>query len=165
MKIAIFGSTGFVGKVLVEKALEQGHEIKTLVRDMNKLGELKDKVEVIQGDLFSSLRQDAFFDLILFNAPYLPVTEEEPRSWIDYAWSGGLTGREIIDRFITQVSDHLKPNGRVLLVQSTLSDVEQTLKEFHQRGFKATIVGEQKAAFETITLIQAKLNDPHTRQP
>ena len=125
---------------------------------------VSDRVEVIQGDLFSSLRQDALFDLILFNAPYLPVTDKEPRSWIDYAWSGGLKGREIIDRFIAQVADHLKLGGRVLLVQSTLSDVEQTLKEFHQRGFKATIIGEQKVAFETITLIQAELNDPYRRQ-
>lgn len=129
-----------------------------------KINGVPDRVEVIRGDLCSSLRQDAFFDLILFNAPYLPVTEEEIRSWIDYAWSGGLKGREIIDRFITQTSDHLKPGGRVLLVQSTLSDVEQTLKEFQQRGFKATVIGEQKAEFETITLIQAELNDPYRRQ-
>lgn len=54
MKITILGSTGFVGKVLVEKALDQGHEIKTLVRDPNKLGELKEKVEVIQGNYFSA---------------------------------------------------------------------------------------------------------------
>ena len=54
MKIAILGSTGFVGKILTEKALEQEHEIKTLVRSPDKLGELKDKLEVIQGDYFNT---------------------------------------------------------------------------------------------------------------
>ena len=54
MKLTVLGSTGFVGKVLVEKALEQGHEIKTLVRNPDKLGELKDKLEVISGDYFNS---------------------------------------------------------------------------------------------------------------
>ncbi len=54
MKIAILGSTGFVGKVLVQKALDQDHEIKTLVRNPDKLGELKDRLEVNQGDYFNA---------------------------------------------------------------------------------------------------------------
>jgi uncharacterized protein len=33
MKIAILGSTGFVGQVLLKKALEQGYQIRTLVRN------------------------------------------------------------------------------------------------------------------------------------
>lgn len=52
MKIALFGSTGFVGKVLLEKALQQGFQVITLARSPEKLGALKDKVEVIQGDIF-----------------------------------------------------------------------------------------------------------------
>jgi putative NADH-flavin reductase len=51
MKIAILGSTGFVGHVLLEKALDNGFQIKTLVRDPEKLGALKDKVDFIQGDI------------------------------------------------------------------------------------------------------------------
>lgn len=49
MKIAILGSTGFLGKVVLKKALEEGYQIKTLVRSPEKLGELKDKVEFVQG--------------------------------------------------------------------------------------------------------------------
>jgi putative NADH-flavin reductase len=51
MKIAILGSTGFVGKVLLEKALRNGFQIKTLVRNPEKLGSFIDKVEVFQGDI------------------------------------------------------------------------------------------------------------------
>lgn len=43
-----------MGKVLVQKALEQGYEINTLVRNPDKLGELKDRLEVIQGDYFNA---------------------------------------------------------------------------------------------------------------
>ena len=39
MKIAILGSTGFVGKVLLEKALENGYQPKTLVRNPEKLSD------------------------------------------------------------------------------------------------------------------------------
>jgi putative NADH-flavin reductase len=51
MKIAILGSTGFLGKVVLKKALYKGYQIKTLVRSPEKLGEFKDKVEFIQGSV------------------------------------------------------------------------------------------------------------------
>ena len=49
MKIAILGSTGFLGKIVLKKALDEGYLIKTLVRSPEKLGEFKDKVEFIKG--------------------------------------------------------------------------------------------------------------------
>jgi putative NADH-flavin reductase len=51
MKITILGSTGFVGKVVLKKALEQGYQVKTLVRDPKKLGTYKDRVEYVSGDV------------------------------------------------------------------------------------------------------------------
>lgn len=54
MKIAILGSTGFVGRVLLKKALAVGYEVKVLVRDPEKLGDLKDTVEVVQGNYFEA---------------------------------------------------------------------------------------------------------------
>jgi len=50
MNIAILGSTGFVGKVLLEKALEKGHQVKTLVRDPEKLGAYRERVEYVSGN-------------------------------------------------------------------------------------------------------------------
>lgn len=49
MKIAILGSSGFLGKVILKKALDEGFQIRTLVRNPEKLGELKDKVEFCHG--------------------------------------------------------------------------------------------------------------------
>lgn len=51
MKIAILGSTGFVGKVLLARAIEKGYNVRTLVRNPEKLGDYKNKVEFIQGDI------------------------------------------------------------------------------------------------------------------
>ncbi|MBS7656552.1 MAG: class I SAM-dependent methyltransferase [Candidatus Bathyarchaeia archaeon] len=115
-----------------------------------------DKIDVIQGDLFGPLRKEALFDLVLFNAPYLPIKNEGHNSWIDYAWSGGATGRRIISRFIRDAPKHLKPNGRILLVQSTLSSIEKTKEQFMKRRFKTIVVNEKKVAFETISLLLAK---------
>lgn len=58
MKIAILGSTGFVGQALLEKALDNGFQVKTLVRNPEKLGNLKNKVEFIQGDIFQLEKVD-----------------------------------------------------------------------------------------------------------
>jgi putative NADH-flavin reductase len=52
MKIAILGSTGFVGKVLIHKAVTAGYVIKTLARNPEKLEDIRDKVEIIQGTVF-----------------------------------------------------------------------------------------------------------------
>lgn len=121
-----------------------------------KFNRVSDKIEVIRGNLFDPLKKGASFDIVLFNAPYLPTENEKPTRWIDYAWSGGKKGRELIDRFIIQVSEYLKPEGKILLVQSTLSDVNETLKNFMKQGLEASVIAEKKVEFETITLIQAK---------
>ena len=54
MKIAIIGSTGFLGKVVLKKALDKGYQVRTLVRTPEKLGEFKDRVEYTQGSVSQS---------------------------------------------------------------------------------------------------------------
>ncbi len=54
MKLGILGATGFVGTVLIQKALAQRHQIKALARSPEKLGSLKNRVEVVQGDMFDT---------------------------------------------------------------------------------------------------------------
>lgn len=51
MQITILGSTGQVGKVVIDQALKAGYQIKVLVRDPEKLGDLKEKVQVVTGNL------------------------------------------------------------------------------------------------------------------
>lgn len=51
-QITIFGATGFVGKHLVKLALKRGYQVKALVRSKEKLGELSQKIEIIEGDYF-----------------------------------------------------------------------------------------------------------------
>ena len=119
---------------------------------------VSEKVDIIVGDLFAPLIEKSIFDMILFNAPYLPTEEVEPKSPIEYAWAGGRSGRKIIDSFIKQAPKHLKIGGKILVVQSTLSDVEKTIREFNKQGLKARIIDKQNLFFETIVLIEAIKN-------
>jgi release factor glutamine methyltransferase len=117
---------------------------------------VSERVDIVRGDLLGPLREGTLFDIVVFNAPYLPTDDDESTSWANRAWQGGKGGREFIDRFIAQAPKHVKPWGRILLVQSTLSDVEKTMTAFARKGFEAKVVAEQKVEFETITVIQAQ---------
>jgi release factor glutamine methyltransferase len=120
-----------------------------------KANKASSKVEVRFGDLFEPILKTEKFDVILFNAPYLPSTSKEQKAWISRAWAGGRNGRQIIDDFITNAPNYLKENGRILIVQSTLSNVQRTLMRFRDIGVDAKILAEKKVAFETIVVIQA----------
>lgn len=122
-----------------------------------KLNHVADKMSFIQGDLFEPLRETKKFDLILFNAPYLPAKCKETDSWLERAWAGGSKGREVIDRFIDEAAKHLKPKGSILLMQSTLSNVNETLEKFERNGLKSRFVAEKALPFfETLFLVKAK---------
>ncbi len=122
-----------------------------------KLNGVMGKIDFVQDDLFAAFRYGVKFDLILFNAPYLPSEDGEEASWIGRAWAGGVNGRLVVDRFISEVPAYLKPASRVLLMQSTLTGVEETISGFEKQNLRAHVVAEQKLPFfETLTLIEAK---------
>jgi release factor glutamine methyltransferase len=126
-------------------------------RENAALNGVRSKMAFVRSDLFASLSRKAKFDVTLFNAPYLPADECEADSWTGRAWTGGITGRETIDRFIPEASKHLKPTGRIFLMQSTLANVDITLAHFEGYGLKANVIVDTALPFfETITLIKAK---------
>jgi uncharacterized protein YbjT (DUF2867 family) len=57
MQITILGSTGQVGKAVVIEALKSGYEVKVLVRNPDKLGDLKEKVEIVEGNLLDAISE------------------------------------------------------------------------------------------------------------
>jgi release factor glutamine methyltransferase len=63
----------------------------------------------------------------------------------------------LIDRFISEVSAYLSPVGRVLLMQSNLAGVDETLERFALRGMSARVLARRRLPFfETLFLIEAK---------
>jgi release factor glutamine methyltransferase len=95
--------------------------------------------------------------LILFNAPYLPAPSTDSRSWLEHAWTGGKNGRRTIDGFIRESPNYLSTGGRILLLQSSLSDVERTLKSFREKALKTRVVSMlDLPLFESIALIEAR---------
>ena len=121
------------------------------------LNNARSKISFVQADLFAHLSEKIKFDTILFNAPYLPVEENEPTSWVSRAWSGGVTGREVIDRFIIESVAYLKERGRVILLQSSLADIEGTLLALKKQGMSGKVTTERvQPFFEKIVLLEGK---------
>jgi release factor glutamine methyltransferase len=119
--------------------------------------DVRGKVYHVQGDLFTPLCDAREFDVVLFNAPYVPVDEGEADSWLARAWAGGVSGRQVIDRFVLEVPRHLRRTGRVLLMQSTLADVEETVRKFAEQGMTVRVVASRGLPFfETIVLLEAR---------
>jgi release factor glutamine methyltransferase len=153
---------GILGVVAAEKAA------KVVAVDVNpyavrcakenaKLNGVLDRMFFVQGDLFSAIRIGERFDLVLFNAPYLPSESGEDGSLLGRAWSGGVAGRQVVDGFIREVPKYLKRCGRVFLMQSSLSGLSETLRKFEENGLKASVVAEQALPFfETIVLVKAE---------
>jgi release factor glutamine methyltransferase len=121
-----------------------------------EINDVCNRISLVQGDLFAPLRIRKEFDTILFNAPYLPSEENEKGSWMERAWSGGPSGRNVIDRFLREAPRHLRPDGEILLMQSSLSDVKQTLRNLERSGLEANVIAKQDLPFfESIALLRA----------
>ncbi len=114
-------------------------------------------VHFIESDLFSSV--EGKFDTIMFNPPYLPTSHEERISGsINHAFDGGEDGRKIVDRFLDEFGNYQKPKGVLLLVQSSLNDLEKTITKLKKLGYQVDIINEEKFFFEKLYLIMATKN-------
>ncbi len=114
-------------------------------------------VDFVLGDLFGPIGER--FDLVLINPPYLPRMNETSRSVIDSAWNGGRNGREVSARFLKEIEKYLSGSGRILMIQSSISDHERTLKILLAKGFEASTIAEERIFFETLYLIEAKRSE------
>lgn len=92
---------------------------------------VKAKCTAVESDLFSKI--DGKFDIIIFNAPYLKHDKDEDNS-IDLV--GGNKGIEISQRFIDECVSHMKDGARIILVASSLSDIDALKNHIAKKGLK-----------------------------
>jgi len=59
MKIVIFGAAGATGRIVVKRALEQGHEVTAFDRHIASLTIQHPKLTLVQGDIFNSSQVEA----------------------------------------------------------------------------------------------------------
>jgi HemK-related putative methylase len=101
----------------------------------------------IHSNLFREVPRERKYDLILFNAPYLPQDRaEEKQSQIET--TGGKRGDEVSLKFLRQSKKFLKQNGKILLLVSSLTPMDK-LEKFNPR-----IVARKKIWFEELLILE-----------
>lgn len=111
-------------------------------------------IQTVQTDLVAGFAPDTF-DLVTFNPPYLPTTPDEAAGdWMELALSGGESGREVIDPFLAAVGRVLVPEGRILLLVSSLSGVETITERAAEAGFKAETIATDSFPFEKLSVLR-----------
>jgi len=109
-------------------------------------------VDAIVGDLLSCIKGK--FDVIIFNPPYLPTAKEEStEEWINVALDGGLDGRRIISRFLEDAGAHLVENGRILMLVSSLTGLEEVKSKMMSLDYAVEEKSQERFMFEQLTVI------------
>jgi release factor glutamine methyltransferase len=108
-------------------------------------------VEARLGGWFAPLEGE-LFDLIVSNPPQMPTSmEREHHDWIGQADSGGLDGRAGIDHLISGSAAHLRPSGRICLVQHGFLDLNLTCDSIERHGMKVADVQSVPASMGRLT--------------
>ncbi len=89
------------------------------------------------------------FDLIFFNSPYLPGKG-------DLSCTGGNSGQEVIERFLSEVKNYLNEKGEAIILLSSFNKIKELEKKF---GLE--LIGKKKLWFESLycyKYIQEEIN-------
>jgi len=105
----------------------------------------KENMRAIHTDLFKKILDS--FDIIVFNAPYLPKDIREPKS-SRVATTGGKKGDEIAIEFLKQAKSHLKKDGKIFLLISNLTPMNNIKK------FGPKIVARKKLWMEELVILE-----------
>ncbi len=109
------------------------------------------KIRFIVSDLFSKVDKDEKFDLIIFNPPYLPYSEDLPN---DIDLVGGKVGNELSIRFLKEAKNFLKEGGFVLLICSSISEPYEIFSTAKEYGYDVEVLEDETINMETLYCVK-----------
>ncbi len=132
--------------ILAKAALKNTSNVLTADINPRAITHLKSLgINTRQSDLFKNIT--GRFDIIIFNPPYLPADKREPKESA-LTTTGGEQGHEIIKRFLKTAKKHLKKDGKILLLFSSLSgNTLDLIKKYH---YEAKLLDKKKLFFEQL---------------
>jgi release factor glutamine methyltransferase len=108
-------------------------------------------IRVLRSDLLSAVAGESF-DVIVANVPHV-CSDDARRS--ARAWSGGSTGRAVLDGLCATAPALLAPGGMLLVVQSTLCGVPSTLESLRSAGLKTAVIARRREQFGPVMRAKA----------
>jgi release factor glutamine methyltransferase len=101
------------------------------------------RVRAVRGDLLDAVA-DERFDAIVSNPPYVPApTDELPTSGPERAWDAGRDGRALLDRICADAAAHLRPDGVLLVVHSSLLGLAATAETLLAAGLEVDVAARE----------------------
>ena len=99
----------------------------------------KQKIPARKTNLFLHINKSKKFNLIIFNAPYLPANkyDKQPDT------TAGKKGNEIIIKFLRKAKNYLAKEGNIMLLFSSLSKPQDILDYAKKREYKAELLSEK----------------------
>lgn len=110
-------------------------------------------LETVRADLGAPFAT-ASFDVVVMNPPYLPAVPSLPDDWMQHALAGGETGRAVIERALETLPRLLRPDGRLLLVVSSLADLTAVREFGREQGLTDCVVVEESFPFERLVVLE-----------
>lgn len=165
MKVLLTGSTGYIGRRLKQKLLEDKNiELKLLVRNKNSVrSNLQSKIEIIEGDTFNkdSLKEalkdvDTAYYLIhsLSNENYKDLDKISAQNFLDVACECGV--KRVI--YLGGLGVKNKNTSEHLLSRIETGEILSSNKNVQTIWLRAgVIIGSGSASFEIIRNLTEKL--------
>jgi release factor glutamine methyltransferase len=111
---------------------------------------LQDRIRVLHSDLFGGLPAETRYDHIVWNPPFYA---KEPTDDASRAWNAG-SRFEVIDRFARQAAGRLRPEGNLIIILSTDTDVDAIVGGIASYGFTPRLAVSRKRFFETLKIYE-----------
>jgi len=116
------------------------------IRRVEKVAQsLRVTITTVVSDLFSKIRGQ--FDVIMFNPPYLPSMVIE-----DATIDGGRKGRVLAEKFLRLLPRHLKKDGTVFLLLSSLNDPASLIRDHPE--FSLAVAMRRSFFFEELQVLK-----------
>ncbi len=121
-------------------AVDLSPEALAIAEQNARRNKVESRVQFLNGDLFSPLKDGDRFDLVVSNPPYIPsgdiagleptVRDFEPKSALD----GGPDGFDFYKRIFGDAPKYLQPQGRVM-VEVGIDQAETVASMAREKGF------------------------------
>jgi release factor glutamine methyltransferase len=118
-------------------------------------------IDIRQGSISDALAPGPF-DLVVSNPPYVPVGPGSHNESIPdvvgtaLAWDAGEDGRLVLDPLCSAAPKLLADGGTMLIVQSEVSGIEQSVAALQDGGLDAEVVATQFIPYGPVLSARAK---------
>lgn len=114
-------------------------------------------VRVVCGDLTAPVKGSEF-DIVVANPPYVPAADDTlPTDRSARCWDAGCDGRALLDRICRDVPALMARDGVLLLVQSTVSNVDASRSQLEARGLAVDVVATTRIPFGPVLRERAQM--------